>query len=49
MPAPPLFAPLLQSFAATPIEVRAVRSVYSSLEDIFVNFTRRMACQASPE
>ena len=31
------------------IEVQAVRSVYPSLEDIFVSFTRRMARQAGME
>jgi ABC-2 type transport system ATP-binding protein len=35
-------------FAAA-IEVRAIRSVYPSLEDIFVSFTRRMDRQASLE
>ena len=40
---------LRKHLLAAGIEVRAVRSVYPSLEDIFVSFTRRMDRQASLE
>jgi ribosomal protein S12 methylthiotransferase accessory factor YcaO len=37
---------LRKHLLAANIEVRAVRSVYPSLEDIFVSFTRRMDREA---
>ena len=40
---------LRKHLLAAGIEVRAVRSVYPSLEDIFVSFTRRMDREASLE